>query len=244
MTSRLRKLLNRAKDIYQEEGLLATIRRTVAFAVSLILSAISYENSEFYVTGRVLRVEDEAKYRPKIPNVTHRIVETIEQLGELINEGYDLSLLDISKPRYRLEKGATLSLVFVDHEIGHMNWTAFTEEAQKAINRYPYKVDFANHEVTGGASWTDPKYRRQGLSYYAAYKGEQYFIGKGVIKSRSIKLTDNAASLGQSIKRGTRILAKARYIRILGLEFWRERPANSTNDEGELITTKIETITS
>jgi len=232
MLDRLRTLFSRVKDIYQEEGLLDTIERIFLFTKHVILSAISYENSEFYITGRVLRVEDDDKYLPKIPNVTYWFVETIEQLDELQKEGFDLSLLDIDQPHYRLQKGAIVNLVFVGHELGFKGWTALTEEAKNIINPYPYKVDFEKGEVCGGNAWTNPKYRRQGLSYYAAYRNEQFLIEKGVVKSRSIKYTNNIASIGQSVKRGTPILARARYIRIFGLQFWREKPIESTDSEG------------
>jgi len=232
MSSRVGMLSSRALGIYQENGLLALIKRTFSFVKYLISSVISYENSEFYITGRVLRVEDEDKYLPKIPNVTYRFVETIEQLDELEKEGFDLSLLDIDRPRYRLQKGAIANLVFVGHELSFKGWTALTEEAKNIINPHPYKVDFENGEVCGGNAWTEPKYRRQGLSYYAAHKNEQCLIRKGVVKSRSIKYTNNIASIGQSIKRGTTILARARYIRIFGLKFWREKPYKSTDEVG------------
>jgi len=177
------------------------------------------------VTERVFRVEkDETKYLPKIPNVTHKIVETVEQLDELQNEGFDLSLLDVDQPRYRLQKGAIAKLVFVGHELGHKGWTALTKEAKDIINPHPYKVDFEGGQVCGGNSWTNPKYRRQGLNYYAAHKNEQYLISKGLVKNRGIKYTTNIASIGVSDKRGTPIVAKARYVRIFGLQFWREKP--------------------
>jgi len=236
MTSRIRTLISRAKEIYQEEGLLTLIKRTFAFAKYTVLSVASYENTEFYITGRVFRVEDETKYLPKITNITHKIVETVTQLDELQKDGFDLSLLDVDQPKHRLQKGAIAILVFVSHELGFKSWTALTKEAKDIINPYPYKVDFENGEVCGGNAWTNPKYRRQGLNTFAGHKREQYLIGKGKTKSRSIKYTTNIASIGVTKKRGSSIIAKARYIRIFGLKFWREKPVKS---EGELPRTEL-----
>ena len=227
MTIRLQTLFNRAKDIYQEEGLSATIKRLYAF----IISAISYENNVFYVYEHILEESNEADYLPKIPNVTHRIVETVDQLDELQNEGFGLSLSDIDQSRYRLEKGAILSLLFIDREFASISWAAFSEEAKNTFNRYPYKVNFANNEICGGGTLVNPKYRGQGLYYYTLYKKEQFLVRKGAVKHLSIALSNNIASHTAKIKMGNKLLAKARYIRIFGLQFWRENSVNSTDDK-------------
>jgi len=54
---------------------------------------------------------------PKIKDFTFKIVETTQQLDELSNEGFDLSLLDINEARHRLEKGAIAFWVFVEREL-------------------------------------------------------------------------------------------------------------------------------
>lgn len=225
MVNRLSALFTRAKEIFREEGLLALIIRTSNFAASAVVSAISFENSEFYVYTRTLsgNRDNEADYQPKISNATHMMIETVEQLEELSAKGYDLSLIDIEQSHYRLKKGAIASLVFVGSEFGHISWTALTDEAMKTINHYPCKVDFKNGEVTSGAVWTNPKYRRQGLNYYAVHEKELFLIERGITKTRSISFTDNIAVKTRNVKLGARIAAKARYIRIFGLQFWREK---------------------
>lgn len=227
MTTKLYSIVNGAKEIFREEGLLTLIKRTFSFLVYVIQSAISYENSVFYVYGRTLKVSDEANRMPRIQNFIHRMIETAEQLEEVRSEGFDLSLIDINQYRYRLAKGAVLSLIFVDHELACTSWSALTKEAKNTFNKYPYKVDFENGEVCGGATWTNPKYRRQGLNYYTQYKKEQYLISKGAVRNRTIVLSSNTASQRGTIKTGNELVAKARYIRIFGLQFWREQPVKS-----------------
>jgi len=226
MFNRLRALFNRVKDIYREEGLIATIKRIFASLISK-----SYKNEVYYVYGRTLEEGNEADRMPKIQNITHRMVETVHQLDELSNEGFDLSLIDIDQYRYRLEKGAIAGLIFVDRELGFTSLGALTEEAKNSLIRYPYKVDFANNEACGAEAWTNPKYRRQGLHNYAAYKWDQFCIGKGVIKERSIILSSNIASQRSTTKMGSKLLARARYISIFGLQFWRERPARPADNQ-------------
>jgi len=225
MTSRLGTLFTRARDIYREEGLLPLIKIIFAF----ILSPVVDEYNNFYIYERPLKEGEEADHLHKIKNVTNKVVETVEQLEELTSEGFELSSLDISLAHYRLSKGAIAFLTFVDSELAYSSWAAFTKEAKKTVNRYPYKVDFKNHEITGGELWTNPKYRRQGLAYYSSYIREQFLISRGATRNRFIVLADNEAAQMGAAKGGAKLLAKARYLRIFGLQFWREKPVKSVN---------------
>jgi len=199
-----------------------------------MVSPLLSEFGIFYVYELALRERNEADYLPKIQSVTHTMVETVEHLDELTKDEFDLSLLDMSLARHRLEQGAILSLTCIGNELAYTGWSALTEKAKNTFNRYPYKVGFANNEICRGASWTNPKYRRQGISYYSSYKEEQFLIAKGATKSRAIVLSSNIASQKGNDKAGSKLVAKARYFRIFGLQFWRERPVRSVDDEDRL----------
>lgn len=231
MTKKLRILFNRAREIYQKERFFETIRRICTF----IIWVISCESRVFYVYSQTLREGSDTDHIPKIESVTHRIVETVQQLDELSKEGFDLSLLDINQSRHRLERGAILSLVFVDHELGNQGWLALTKEAKKSFNRYNYRVDFTNHEACSGGAWTNPKYRRHGLHDYASYEIKQFLIAKGAIRSRSIVLSNNIAGQRSTVKAGAKLVAEADYVRIFGLQFWKEKIIRSTNDKDQYI---------
>lgn len=231
MSSKSFTLFNRVKEIYRAEGPLITIKRICTFAASVVSSTISYENSVFYVYVKDLTKRDKVNYIPKILNVNHRIVETPEQLDELSNQGYELSLVNIDQARYRLYKGAVLSLLFIGNELGSTSWAALTEEAKNTFNWYPYKVNFEDNEVCGGATWVNPKYRGQGLIYYTLYEKEKYLVEKGATKNRSIVLTSNIATQRANANRGSELVAKARYIRVFGLQFWREKPVKPVNNK-------------
>ncbi|HEY32330.1 MAG TPA: hypothetical protein G4O10_04425 [Dehalococcoidia bacterium] len=227
MPRRPSTFINRVKDIYQKNGFLATIKRVLVFIISIL-----YQNEIYHVYGRALKEDNnEANRMPKIQNITHRMVETVQQLDELSDEGFDLSLIDIDLYRHRLQKGATSNLIFVNHELGFAGWGALTEEAMKSLVRYPLKIDFVNNEAFGAEAWTNPKYRRQGFHNYAGYKWDKYCIEKGVTKDRSIILSSNVASQRSTTKMGSKLLAKARYIRIFGIQLWRETPVKSTNSQ-------------
>ena len=118
-------------------------------------------------------------------------------------------------------------MLFVNREFASVSWAAFSKEAKNTFNRYPYKVDFANNEVCGGGTWVNPKYRGRGLHYYTLRKKEEYLFRMGATKIRSITLSSNIASQRTSAGLGEKLVAKARYIRIFGLQFWREKPVKS-----------------
>ena len=153
MKTQLGGIFKRANEIYRNEGLVPLLK-------SIFASLISFENSTYYIYEVVLEHENEANVAPKIQNISFKVVETTQQLDELLKDGFDLSLLNITKARYRLQKGAVLALIFVERELGWQNWSATTEEAKNTFNNYPYKVDFANNEACRGGVWTNPKYRR------------------------------------------------------------------------------------
>ena len=225
MINRLNTRFTRAKDIYKREGLVILIKATFAF----LISCLSYGKYSFYVYEILVEKRNVADYMPEIKDITVKIVETKQQLDELLNDGFELSLLDIPQAHYRLEKGAIALLIFVECELAYRLWSAMTEEAKNTFNRWPYKVDFMNNEACDGEAWTNPKYRRQGINTYADYKLEEFLLGKGIRKMWRITLTNNIPIHKVHDKReGSRIYAKADYFRIGRMQFWKETPIEST----------------
>jgi len=231
ITSKLSTRFSKAKYIYKEEGLVTLLKRIFTFL-------LSYENNTFYVSEVVLRKGNEADFLPTIRDFTCEIVETAQQLDKLSTNGFDLSLLDITKARQRLEKGAIVVLIFICRELAYTGWMALNEEAKNTINHYPYKVDFSNNEACLGGAWTNPKFRRQGLAIYGMYKRREYLLSKGINKVRSITQTNNTAMLGaqktMAKKSGERrTYSKTRYTRVGRLKFWKEKPFKETENVNE-----------
>lgn len=228
---KLRTRFTRVKEIYQKEGLVTLLKRIYAF----LLCWFSYEKCTFYVHQQVFEHRNEADFMPRIQNFTCRIVETTQQLDELSKENFNLSLLNITQAYQVLERGAILTLIFVERELAYTGWTALTEEAKNIFNRYPYKVDFSNNEACTGGTWTNPKYRRQGLHHYGMYKRREYLLTKGIRKLRGISRISNTAVLGahkKSLEQGVRrTYAKARYLRIGRVQFWKEIPIKSIHND-------------
>jgi hypothetical protein len=188
----------------------------------------------YYLYKMIHKKCGEDEFLPRISNYSFKVVTTVDQLDELMAEGYDFALdaASISDMRRKIEKGCVGFLIFVDKELGNRCLIAMTEEAMFTFNRRPYKVNFANHEVCGTDNWTNPKYRNLGLATYRSYKMQTYLLENGITTSWGIIETNNKASIRQHMKASSvedkEPYAKVWYFRIFGKEFWKETPLNKT----------------
>ena len=213
-------LLRRAKQIFQTEGLIPLLRRVLEFfRVFQYGTWYLYENHP----SEVLKSQTEADVMPKIQNFTFKTVFTNQEADELEAEGLEFRS-QVTDARKKLDKGAVAFCVFVEQELAHICWDAFTEEAKKMVDPLPYKVDFTNNESCGGGAWTNPRYRRMGLHTYSIFKGYQFLNKKGIVTSRSSIAASNIASQDMAAKFGDRVYAEARYLRILWWKSWKEKP--------------------
>jgi len=80
--NKLSRLFTRLKEIYRQEGLVTLFRRIPAF----LLYSLGFEYDSYYVIERMLEHRNEAYFLPKIKNFTYKIVETTQQLDELIKD--------------------------------------------------------------------------------------------------------------------------------------------------------------
>ena len=98
-----------------------------------------------------------------------------------------------------------------------------SEEAKKVIDPLPYHVDF-NKEACSGGALTIPEHRGEGLLPYAYYKKYQFLKKRGILINRSAVAVSNVASQRVQYKLGTKIYARARYLKILWWQSWKETP--------------------
>lgn len=162
---------------------------------------------------------------PRIRNLALKIVSTNQQADGLTADGLELRPTD----RDKLDKGGIAFCIFVERELAHIGWVAMTEEAKKSLDELPYQVDFSNNEAITTRVWTKPKYRGMGLQVYSYFKRSQFLKERGIVAARAVIHTSNIASQTAYGKFGPNLLAKARYIKILGWQFWKEKPLPRAN---------------
>jgi len=218
MYRRLRSLPSRVKTVLQEEGLIPLITKGFAF-----LQGYFFQYSTFYLYEYTMKERNETDFMPRLQNFTFQIVSTNEQADELAANGIELSSLLIDARRH-LDRGAVAFCILVGREIAHMGWVAMTEEAKNSLTPYPFEVDFSNRQAFTGGTVTLPKYRGKGLMAYGYYKRLQFLRERGITTSRNVVSTSNLISQRVHAKFNPKIYAKARYLKILGWQSWRETP--------------------
>ena len=219
MISTLVAMLKRAKDILKTEGLKPLLTRGFDF-----VKVWFFEYGDYYLYEHTLEDRNEADFLPNIQDYTFKIISSNEEadnLAEAIGSDFRRRFV---KARKMLDKGAVAFCIFVKGEIAHIGWVALSEEAQKAVDNLPYKVDFSNHEACTGATETIPEYRGKGLMAYGYFKRFQFLREKGIVVSRNAVAKSNIASQKAHAKFSPRVYAEAKHLRLLQWHFWKEKP--------------------
>ncbi len=181
------------------------------------------ENLAYYLYECRLAKWDETDFLPLIQNFTLKTITSEEQLDQLDEEGFDLSL-DSPWTRRGIERGAVAFLLFVGKELASRELVATNAEAKAMIDGYPYKVDFAHGEACAAGVWTNPKFRHKGLHIYVFYQAYDYLRRHGIKIVRSIVAADNIAAqkAHERFTPGMKKYARGRYIKFLGICFRKE----------------------
>lgn len=218
--SQISAILRRARDIQQTEGIKPLLKRGFAFA-----KVFFFDYGEYFLYEHPLLVErNENDYLPKIKDFTLKIISSNKEADELAAAtGYDFRRRFVSARR-SLDKGAIAFCIFVNGEIAHIGFVAMSEEAKNTFDPMPYKVEFSNNEACTGGTETVPEYRSKGLMGYVYFKRFQYLREKGKVVSRNAVEKSNIASQKAHAIFSPRLCAEARYLKLLGWRFWKEKP--------------------
>ncbi len=222
--SRLTALYSQAKYIFQTEGLISLLRAGFTF-----LAGCFFRYETYYLYEVTAKERNEADFMPRIQDFTLKVVTTSKQLDELAAEGFDLSS-PLIKARQRLEGGAVAFCIFVKGELANIGWVAMTREAQKNLDKLPYKIDFSKNEAYLGWTETSPKYRWLGLMVYSNIKQIQFLEERGRT-ARTLTVKHNIAPQRSNAKLGYKLYAEARYLQILWWKSWKERRLTSNSHE-------------
>jgi hypothetical protein len=219
MISMLVAMFKRAKDILRTEGLKSLLTRGFDFASRLLLGY-----GDCYLYEYTLKERNEADFLPKIQDFTLKIISSNEEADRLAEAiGSDFRRRFVTA-RSKLDKGAIAFCIFVKGEIAHIGWVALSEEAHKAVDNLPYRVDFSNHEACTGSTETIPEYRNKGLMSYGYFKRFEFLRGKGILVSRNAVAKSNTASQKAHARFSPKVYAEGKYLRLLRWYFWKEEP--------------------
>ncbi len=219
MISTFVAMLKRAKDILETEGLKPLLTRGFNF-----VRLRFFEYGDFYLYEYTIKERSEADFLPKIQDFTFKMIsgnEEADKLAEAIGSDFRRRFI---KARRMLDKGAIAFCIFVKGEIAHIGWIALSEEAHKAVDNLPYRVDFSNNEACTGGTQTIPQYRGKGLMAYGYFKRFEFLREKGIVVSRNAVVKSNIASQKAHARFSPGVHAEAKHLRLLWWHFWKEKP--------------------
>jgi hypothetical protein len=195
----------------------------------LVALATSNETLSYYLYECRLTKRNENDFLPRTRDFELKIITDLAQLDELTSRGYDLSL-DAGFTRRGLQNGAAAFLLFVKGELATRELVATNARAKAAIDKYPYRVDFANREACASGVWTNPKFRQMGLHTYVFFKAYDYLRESGIKVVRSIVWVDNVAAqkAHERFAPDIRKYARGNYLKVMGLHFSWETPLKQT----------------
>ena len=218
MKSTLTNLFIRAKDIFQQEGLISLLRRGFTFLAGYLFRYETY----CFIEHTMKEVKNEDDFMSIIQGLTAKMVYTHQQADELVADGFDfLDYWTDSRRRY-LDKGAIAFCIFVGQELACIAWIAMTQEAKDELDPIPYHVDFSSGEACMAGALTLPKYRGKGLMTYNTAWRHRILKEHGIITARGSMRTNNIVAQNTWRKLGFKPYAKARKLKLGPWTFWKE----------------------
>lgn len=216
MIKKTATLRTRASDILQSEGLIRLIQRFIEFYF------VQYGN--YYLYENIIGELNEADFSPGTPDIAVRIIRNHEEADELASTtGVDIRLR-FTNARNCLDSGAIATCILINDAVAHLGWLALDDIAQKAISNLPQEVRFSDGEAFAGGGLTLPEYRGNGLLSYGSYIRLKLLRERGVKALRYAVSEQNAVAQKGLAKFSPRLYARARYIKVLWWQSWKEIP--------------------
>ena len=219
ITAKLQALIRRSKGIYQQEGFISFLGHVYDYIAT---RSLKYE--KYYLYEHTLKERNEVDFIPRIQNCKLIIIHNQNMADELVTDtGFNLRNQTFNATKL-LDKGAIAFCVFVDGEFAHIGWVTTDNEAKKALDPLPYKVDFSNHQACTGGTFTIPKYRGKGLMAYGYFERLRFLWYNGYTTCRCAVNFNNIASQRMHNKLNPIVYARAFSFIILRWRLWREEP--------------------
>jgi len=211
--------------MFVEIGLWALTRKVLSYIVEKIFWYNTYYLVDSYLQEMV--PEPEA-HIPQFDSITYHFVSSNDEADELAAHFEDFRHYNVNS-RKRLDKGAVALCIYIDNEVGHVTWLAYSKEAMRTLNDTPFQVDFDNGEMYTGGDITAVKYRNKGLKRYASNVRNEYLKAQGIINKKGLVKTGNRVSQRalEKLDLGNIYYARARYIKLFGWKHWKESPIAS-----------------
>lgn len=207
-------VFSRTIEIISSEGISALLKQSVEYVWNSLQS-----HGEFYI------IEFDYGSQPEIPDVkpridcTYEVITCVSDYDTLLAKGYNFGP---RKFRPKLKKGAIAFCLFVDKDLASETWAAVDAKSKKVVDPIPFRVDFDKGEVCVGVRFTNPKYRKNGLSEYVYAMRLPYLKERFIKAKASVNIKNKVSQRINEVFYG-RVIARGRYFRFIRWHYWKER---------------------
>ena len=218
---KLTTLFRRAKQVCQTEGLSSMLRQAFAFVGHCL-----FEHGSYWLYAEptdAMAAANEADFLPPVDGFRFEIVASNQRADELEADGLEFRSR-VSNGRARLDSGVVAFCVFAGHELAGISWVAMSQQAKDTLPERPYHVDFSSNEACGGDAWTNPKYRRMGVSVYRTFRINRFLRESGVVVRRNASRKGSVWQQKLAARFNRTKYGEGRYLRVLWWKSWREKP--------------------
>jgi hypothetical protein len=208
--------LNRAWYIFKNEGVFSLF--------SKIFTSYLFSCREYYLRQHFSTNLDKTVFLPRVRDVEFEVITSNKTADERARRtGFDFRN-QVLHGRQRLDAGAIAFCIFIHNRLASITWLAPNQRAKNIINPLPFKVDFAARQQCSSGAETVTEYRGMGLMKYLWFQRNNYMIQHNIKMLIGTDATSNKAILKVQSAFPSRISARARYIRFLWWQYWKETP--------------------
>ena len=208
-------LFKRWRHILRRDGLIHSIKQSFLFLIGFqYVNVYIYENT----------LNNIPEFEPRLQDVTLKMISAPGEIDELIAKGFDFSFYsDMDLLKNRISKGAILFCILYGPDIAHISRVALDGRNNEDPVLSASIKDWQN-EASIGPCTTKPRYYNMNLYSYTLSQICEFLRQQNKQLARITTSKNNIPSRKGIIKAGFKIRGEMRYLKLLHLKFWKEKP--------------------
>jgi len=218
---RLRWLATRAADLLRAEGASGLLKGIGRLFRDNRRGLFSHERFVIYETNTA--AYEKGIVAPPVEALEVHVLHNEQDVERLAAAGYE-DVRRVMKPTVRRLRGGAIGFIaYVNRDVAHADWVAPTAEAKASLlDLLPYRVAFAEGEVSWSGGYTVGRFRGLGLYRYVMALALRYCREHGYHVVVAAVAVDNAPSHRNHIRYGSRVRARGRHLHVLRWSRWTE----------------------
>ncbi len=170
-------VLSRARTLVRQEGL----RGLLSAAMRSVTDLRQRVYSESLLRLYHLSLPEAAAIssKPPMEGLNLRVIESADDAVQLAVAGFENILETVPRTGLKLNAGAVATCVFLGRELVSIDWMAFSDEAKRVVDPFPYRVDFSAGETWTAGAFTVRRLRGRGIAAYRFSGQVRYMLARG-----------------------------------------------------------------